>query len=274
MFGFVMANPKELTPAELDRYRAHYCGICKAMGRTCSGPCRLCLSYDMAFLSLTLSSLYEPEEQTRRRFCALHPIRGCRPAESEILDYAAQMNVALAYYNCRDDWQDDRNLWSLGASRVLGGSLPRIREQFPRQCAAIEDCIRQLGELEKANCPNPDEPANCFGRLMAELFRYRVERWSEALGDMAMALGRFIYLADACVDYDRDKKRGSYNPLLQTKTTPQDWENILVQEMSASAAAFERLPLVQDKALLDKILYSGVWMTYRKKMAKKREDTQ
>lgn len=274
MFGFVMANPKELTPAELDRYRAHYCGICKAMGRTCSGPCRLCLNYDMTFLSLILSSLYEPEEETRRRFCALHPIRGCHPAGSEILNYAARMNVALAYYNCRDDWQDDRNLWSLGASRVLGGSLPRIREQFPRQCAAIEDCIRQLGELEKANCPNPDEPANCFGRLMAELFRYRVDRWSEALGDMAMALGRFIYLADACVDYDRDKKRGSYNPLLQTKTIPQDWENILVQEMSASAAAFERLPLVQDKALLDKILYSGVWMTYRKKMAKKREDTQ
>ena len=274
MFGFVMANPKELTPEELRRYRAHYCGICKAIGRTCSGVCRLCLNYDMAFLSLTLTSLYEPEEKTSRRFCALHPIRGCYPAESEILDYAAQMNVALAYYNCRDNWQDDKNIGSLGASKVLGGSLPRIRAQFSRQCGAIKDCIRELGELEKENCRNPDEPANCFGWLMAELFQYRVDRWSEALGDMAMALGRFIYLADACVDYDRDKRRGNYNPLLQVESTPQDWENILVQEMSASAAAFERLPLVQDKTLLDKILYSGVWMTYRKKMANKREDTQ
>lgn len=269
-----MANPQELTQEELSRYRSHYCGICKAIGRTCSGPCRLCLSYDMVFLSLTLTSLYEPEEKTSRRFCALHPIRGCRPAAGEILDYAAKMNVALAYYNCLDDWQDDRNLLSQGASRVLGGSLPQIREQFPRQCGAMEDCIRELSSLEKDRCPNPDEPANCFGRLMAELFRYRTDRWSEPLGEMAMALGRFIYLADACVDYDRDKKRGSYNPLLQVERTPQDWENLLVREMSASAAAFERLPLVQDKALLDKILYSGVWMTYRKKMAKKREDTQ
>ena len=31
-----------------------------------------------------------------------------------------------------------------------------------------------------------------------------------------------------------------------------------------SAAAFERLPLVQDAALLRNILYSGVWLRYRR----------
>ena len=33
---------------------------------------------------------------------------------------------------------------------------------------------------------------------------------------------------------------------------------------------FEKLPLVQDKALLDNILYSGVWVNYRRK--RKEED--
>ena len=33
--------------------------------------------------------------------------------------------------------------------------------------------------------------------------------------------------------------------------------------------AFEKLPLVQDKQLLDDILYSGVWMNFRR-MQKKR----
>ena len=39
-------------------------------------------------------------------------------------------------------------------------------------------------------------------------------------------------------------------------------------DMAGCTQAFETLPLVQDKALLDNILYSGVWLTYRQKEKK------
>ena len=35
---------------------------------------------------------------------------------------------------------------------------------------------------------------------------------------------------------------------------------------------YEKLPLVQDKGLLDNILYSGIWVTFRNKGAKAREE--
>ena len=35
--------------------------------------------------------------------------------------------------------------------------------------------------------------------------------------------------------------------------------------MGRCTACFEALPLVQDKPLLDNILYSGVWVNYRGK---------
>ena len=35
--------------------------------------------------------------------------------------------------------------------------------------------------------------------------------------------------------------------------------------MGRCTAEFEKLPLVQDKPLLDNILYSGVWVNYRRK---------
>ena len=38
--------------------------------------------------------------------------------------------------------------------------------------------------------------------------------------------------------------------------------------MARCTAYFEKLPLVQDKALLDNILYSGVWVRYRQKNRK------
>ena len=45
----------------------------------------------------------------------------------------------------------------------------------------------------------------------------------------------------------------------------QQWEEYLVLEMGRCSEQFERLPLVQDKDILDNILYSGVWLAYRQK---------
>ena len=41
--------------------------------------------------------------------------------------------------------------------------------------------------------------------------------------------------------------------------------------MGRCTDAFEKLPLVQDKPLLDNILYSGVWVNYRRKERKQEE---
>ena len=75
MFGYVMANLKELEKPRRKRYSAVYCGICRAIRGQCSQSCRLGLSYDMAFLALLLMSLYEPEETEGNHACVLHPGR-------------------------------------------------------------------------------------------------------------------------------------------------------------------------------------------------------
>ena len=93
---------------------------------------------------------------------------------------------------------------------------------------------------------------------------------------MAMGLGRFIYFVDAAVDYRKDLHRGSYNPFLAMggDPDPEKWEDYLVLEMGRATRAYEMLPLVQDKDLLDNILYSGVWVTYRRKEKKARGTAQ
>ena len=48
----------------------------------------------------------------------------------------------------------------------------------------------------------------------------------------------------------------------------------MVLEMGRATQAYEMLPLVQDKDLLDNILYSGVWVTYRRKEKKARGTAQ
>lgn len=258
------ASYKELDKAQQKRYGAVYCGICRRIRIQSGNMARLGLSYDMAFLALLHMSLYEPEEDSGKNACFLHPVTKRAWVDNPYVRYAADMNVALGYYNCLDDWRDDGKRGAKWLADAFGRYLPEIESHYPRQCGAIRECIEQLSALERENCPNPDQPAACFGALMAELLVAQEDLWASDLREMGYALGRFIYLMDAAVDFEKDKKKGKYNPFLAMgEEDPKKWEDYLVLAMGRCTRAFERLPLVQDKALLDNILYSGVWMKYR-----------
>lgn len=273
MFGFVTASLKELDKGQKTRYTSIYCGICRQIRIRASHTARLALSYDMAFLALLLMSLYEPEETSGERACALHPIKPRVWVDNEFIQYAADMNVALAYHKAADDWQDDKTVSARMMGSILRKNYEEIAARYPRQCKAVEDCIREINHLEKENCPNPDLPAGAFGTLMAELLVYQEDIWAPTLRQMGMALGRFIYLADAMADYRKDKRKKKYNPFIAMGMEEDwsKWDEILVLTMSRCTAQFEKLPLVQDKQLLDNILYSGVWGNFHRKKKEGRD---
>ena len=271
MFGFVMADRKELTPEEDSRYQQIYCGICRQMRLRHGSLARLGLSFDLAFLALVLSSLYEPEETAGKKACGLHPIKPRPWVDSEVIAYCADMNVALAYYKALDDKEDKDGG---GLVRTFGKNMAQITARYPRQCKEMEEKLEEIRQLEKANCQNPDLPAGAFGQLLEEVFVYKEDLWEQDLRQMANCLGRFIYLADGAVDYARDKKKGSYNPFLAMGMEPdwKKWEEYLVLEMAGCTDAYERLPLVEDKHLMDNILYGGVWLQYRQKQKRAKND--
>ena len=157
---------------------------------------------------------------------------------------------------------------------AFGKTLPEIEKKYPRQCKAIAHCIARLSQLEKENCPNPDEPAHQFGLLLGELLVYWEDLWAPTLRQMGDALGRFIYLADASVDYRKDLRKGKYNPFIAMGggEDRQRWEEYLVLNMARCTEFYEKLPLVQDKKILDNILYSGVWTNFRRSGTKAREE--
>lgn len=276
MFGYVMANIRELDKATRIRYGSVYCGICHSIRDSASNRARMMLSYDMAFLAILLSSLYEPEEKCLPNRCLIHPCTKRPRVDSEYVRYAADMNVALGYYKCRDDENDEGKRSARVMAGILEKDMPKLREKWPRQCDAIEKCLQRLSALEQENCPNPDAPAGCFGELMGELLVYREDLWASTLREMGKALGRYIYLADAATDYRRDTKKSQYNPFAAMGTGEDwlRWEQYLLLSMGRCTEYYEKLPLVQDKALLDNILYSGVWVEYRKRQGRNRPSSE
>ena len=99
MFGYIRPLECELKVREQAEYRGVYCGLCKSIGRRYGQLERLTLSYDCAFLALTLFALTGGAAFTPGN-CGPRVYRGKRPIAdpSAILDYAADVNVLLAWY--------------------------------------------------------------------------------------------------------------------------------------------------------------------------------
>lgn len=261
MFGFVVANQALLSPDQIERYRAVYCGLCRAIGQRHGQTARVCLAYDITFLVLLLDSLEEPPQRTGSRGCLLHPVGRKDWRQTRWTDYGADMNVALAYYNCLDDWRDDRSVPRRAFAHLLRPAFERVQEQWPEQCRQIQSALDELDALERARSADLDRVSGCFGRLMAGLFSVSEGYWRDTLSLLGDRLGRFIYLMDAVLDEPRDQKKGRYNPVTLFRQANGPFEALPTLELliGECASAFETLPLEQDLDLLRNILYSGVW---------------
>jgi hypothetical protein len=79
----------------------------------------------------------------------------------------------------------------------------------------VRTCLEELCGLEEANTPSLDQPADTFARILqgAAIETQPAARRS-ATEQILYHVGRWIYLADAWDDLEKDKKSGSYNPLL------------------------------------------------------------
>ncbi|WP_099468111.1 DUF5685 family protein [Konateibacter massiliensis] len=271
MFGYVTVNKPELKIKEYNRYHAYYCGLCHTLKERHGFIGQMTLTYDMTFLVLLLTSLYESSTSYSQKHCIVHPVKKHELLINEITAYAADMNIALAYHHFLDDWSDEKKVNALAGAAVLKKKYLTIEKQYPRQCEVIASSLKKLQEYEAANEKSLDFVSGCFGTLMAELFAYKQDVWEENLRRLGFFLGKYIYLIDAYFDLEDDIKNKSYNPLIFYKEQERYEEfcfEMLTLMISEAANEFEKLPCVLDVEILRNILYGGVWSKYNSKKQK------
>ena len=86
MYGYIRAYKPELRFREYDIYHGCYCGLCEALHRRHGTAARWTLSYDMTFLILLLTGLYEPEETKTEQRCIAHPFHKNLHIQSAVTD--------------------------------------------------------------------------------------------------------------------------------------------------------------------------------------------
>lgn len=274
MFGYIVINKPEMKFREFDMYQSYYCGLCKSLKDRYGKRGQMTLSYDMTFLALLLTSLYETETICGYRRCAAHPIEKHLYRQNEFTDYAADMNLLLSYEKCLDDWNDEHKTKKRMMAAILKSKNQKVYEKYPKKIEKISACMDRIHEAEKKECRNIDEVAGAFGEIMAEIFAYRRDEWEETLRRMGFFFGKFIYLMDAYEDIEEDLQKGTYNPfkeLYESEDFEAQSEQILLMMMAECSKAYERLPIVENTQILRNILYSGVWSRYDQIKQKRKE---
>lgn len=267
MFGYVVINDQELKGKEVSLYRSYYCGFCRKLKEKYGFLGQMTLSYDMTFLIMLLTDLYDSTPETGETRCVAHPLGSHATRTNLFTEYAADMNLVLAYYNCLDDWSDEHKVHRLMLAKLLKNRTQQIGTDYGYKVAVIKDRLDKLHTAEEKDDSETDidTAAGYLGDMLAEIFAIYDDEWEDTLRQVGFYLGKFIYILDAYVDLEHDEKKGCWNPLKKEKKRP-DFDDyckeILTMMISRCCEAFELLPCVEYSSILRNILYSGVWTRY------------
>ncbi len=273
MIGYITVNRSELKVKELGVYQAFYCGVCQDIKRDFGQLSRMTLSYEMTFLAMLLSALYDEEHTSERLKCLLHPIERRTSIRNEFTSYAASMCLITTYHNLIDDWEDEKSKKSLLFARLIKNNYKKAAERYPRQTKAVVKCIEETKKAEASGSYNLDLVSGITGHMLKELFKYKEnDIWNRDLERMGFYLGKFIYLMDAYDDLEKDIKNKTYNPFIfmaKDEDFEKNVKEILTMMASEAASAFERLPIIDFIDIFRNILYSGIWAKYNIKLRDK-----
>lgn len=241
MFGYVRYDLPNLYVKDVMLYRSLYCGLCKGIGASCGGAARLGLTYDVAFLSALLHNLTGTDIVVEKQHCAEH-LFGKRPmaVPDELTKELGALNTILCYYKLTDDIADGRGKKRLHRLWFRRG-VRRAKKRYPALVALVEQYMLEQERTERANADSLDRAADPSACMMRSLSRHFLgERANNFSDELFYAIGKWIYLIDALDDYEKDLRRGEYNPYVQAYHA-KDRESLLKEQGEEIGFVFDSL---------------------------------
>ena len=212
MFGYVRADTPYLYIKDDTLYRAMYCGLCKGIADVCGNTARMALSYDITFLSVILHNIKGEDVKIEKQHCLTHCIRSRQMAEvDELTRQLGALNTLLAYYKYTDDIEDGDG----GKFKRLffKKGFKRAKRKYPEIEKIVRKNLVAQAKTEKAKTESVDRAADATANILAEFSDLALEdKATVYTHNLFYAVGKWIYLIDALDDYDKDRKKGAYNP--------------------------------------------------------------
>ena len=243
-----------------------YCGLCRSMRKSVGKLCEMTLSYDFVFLALLAMSWNGDEIKLEMRRCPYNPIKK-KPMviSSPTLQKVASASAILSYHKVRDDISDKRGLKKIPPILALPFVSAMKRSAMPLDGLneKVKASLDELSSLEKEGCSSPDKAADCFGKLLGDVFVSVTdgEKEKRLAYSAGMSCGRFIYLADALDDVFDDEKKKSYNPFNPSDLpSPESSRTALTASLYGLETAFDLTDFADAgiESIVRNVMYLGL----------------
>ncbi len=277
MFGYVSPDNPNMYVKDVVLYKSLYCGLCKSISASCGEKARLTLSYDLAFLSGFLHNIMNTDVVINKEFCIVHHLKKRAVAKpTELSKKIGALNMILAYEKLNDDVLDE-NKGNIKRA-FFTSSYKKIKDEKLKEI--VKNGYKKLVEYEKKGEGVVSVSADFFGQMLYDLVKYLSnEYFTESVGTLSYNLGKWIYVIDALDDFDKDKKKGNYNPFViaykefSTKKDliegkKQEIQFIFSDILSEIYYANKNIKYYFNHDLIDNILEKGLLLTTKKIMEK------
>lgn len=224
MFGYVKPDKKNLLVKDLDLYKATYCGLCSVIKKRVSFILPFVLNYDFVFLAMVRTALTGEKSCVSKGRCKYNPLKKCVYCicDQQAL-YTSRSALILTALKLEDDIKDkDTPLYKKLIAKPLYWhfsacikKLTKGNEEYGELINKVRSSLERLSALENEGSAEIDLACEIFGNLMSDIASFGLESRQKAIAEeIGSAVGRYIYLADAIDDVDRDAKSHAYNPLI------------------------------------------------------------
>lgn len=263
----------ELKIREQQCYKAYYCGVCREIGKGYGQLPRFCLTHEFAVLAMVLSCCIAQsgERILVNRPCIAHPFhRTVSYGNNPFIAYGAALNILFVQGKLRDNWQDEKKISALMGQGLFYIGGRRARRTYRDLHNLLVNALAKQNELEQEKCTAVDEIAHPFADLIGRIFTIDglvPQDTTADLYQLGYHLGKWIYLADAVSDREKDRKKKNFNVYnLRYGTEPLPDLEKMTRELSLAhiAEAWERLKgkagenTKSEQGYLDNLFYLGL----------------
>lgn len=289
MFGYVKPFKPHMRISEYETYQAAYCGLCKVLRRDYGFAVKMALSYDFAFLGLMALAMNDYPAEIEQQHFPAHPFKKipCLCAD-EGLEFTAAAASILIYSKIKDDEEDRRFLGKLGPKIMLKltkKAYNKAAEKYPDLAEYVAEHLKTQAKLEKENCKSIDKASEPSSNILAEIASRLSDDAEQKpiLRRFGYLLGRYIYIADAFDDVEKDFRKRGFNPLILGNYVVNDLSLPEVQKktedsvnftLGALADCYVQLEIKRFKPIIDNIVYLGLKNAFYDLINKKAEKNE